>query len=256
MKHKVLHCSKGNWVEREEEIIEEAPLLVLLNGQRYRTLFRTPEEDEALLLGMCLTEGLIRERGDVLSIKVEGAVADVRIKGHYREGDQGDLRWALDEIKKGSLLPHKPEGKRVGIDQLQECVRLMEASQGLRRRTEASHAAMLFSYALEPISIGEDVGRHNAFDKAIGKALMDGRLKEVFIATLSSRISFEMARKAAMVGVNILVGASKATSTAVLLGEELNMTVITVMKTGNVIVYSARQRLLSAPVARGFEEKI
>mgnify|MGYP000052905066 CR=1 FL=1 len=252
MKCKVLYCSKVSWVQREEEVIEEAPLFVLLNGRRYCTLFRTPGEDEALLMGMCFTEGLIRERGEVLSIKVREDVAEVWTKGQYRGGEERrDLAQVLDEIKRRSFTPHKPEGERIGIDRIRECTRVMESSQRLRRRTEASHAVMLFSYALEPISMAEDVGRHNAFDKAIGRALMDGRLEDVFIATLSSRISFEMARKAAMVGVKILVGASKATSMAVVLGEELNMTVITVMKTGDVIVYSDPERLLSDPTRCG-----
>ena len=87
--------------------------------------------------------------------------------------------------------------------------------------------------------MAEDVGRHNAFDKAIGKALMEGRLDDAFIATLSSRISFEMAKKAAMIGVKILVGTSRATSMAVLLGEELKMTVVSVTKTGDVILYTS-----------------
>ncbi|RLB00203.1 MAG: hypothetical protein DRG55_06785, partial [Deltaproteobacteria bacterium] len=102
-------------MQREEEIIEEAPLLVLLNGRRYCTLFRTPGEDEALLTGMCFTEGLIRERGEVLSIKVREDVAEVWTKGQYRGGEERrDLAQVLDEIRRRSLAPHKPEGERIG----------------------------------------------------------------------------------------------------------------------------------------------
>lgn len=240
MKRKVFYSSKGLWEEREEEMLEEVPLSVYINGFKLSTLFRTPGEDEALLMGLCFTEGIIREKEEIASMRIGENVAEVRIKGRYKgRSEPKGIEETLRELKRKATVFLKPEGERVRVDQLLECTRVMESSQRLRKRTEASHAAMLFSYKLEPISMAEDVGRHNAFDKAIGKALMEGRLDEVFIATLSSRISFEMAKKAAMIGAKILVGTSRATSMAVLLGEELKMTVVSVTKTGDVILYTS-----------------
>jgi len=240
VKRKVFYSSKGLWEEREEEMLEEVPLSVYVNGFKLSTLFRTPGEDEALLMGLCFTEGIIREKEEIASMRIGEDVAEVRIKGRYKgRSEPKGIEETLRELKRKATVPLKPEGERVRVDQLLECTRVMESSQRLRKRTGASHAAMLFSYKLEPISMAEDVGRHNAFDKAIGKALMEGRLDEAFIATLSSRISFEMAKKAAMIGVKILVGTSRATSMAVFLGEELKMTVVSVTKTGDVILYTS-----------------
>ncbi|RLA80582.1 MAG: formate dehydrogenase accessory sulfurtransferase FdhD [Deltaproteobacteria bacterium] len=241
MKLKVLHCSKEGRVEREEEIIEEVPLLVSLNGRRYCTLFRTPGEDEALLVGMCFTEGLIRERDEILSIDLRENLADVKVAARQeKEGE--DTEDIIEAIAKRAAALPKPEGK-VGVGQLVECIKVMESSQEFRRRTEASHGAMIFSLDLEPISAAEDVGRHNAFDKAIGKALLRGRLRDAFIAALSSRISFEMAKKAAMAGIRVIVGISKPTSMAILLGERAGMTITSLAGGKEILVYSGRERI-------------
>lgn len=242
MKRRVLHYLNG-MRRREEEVIEEVPLVVYVNGRRYGTIFRTPGEEEALLVGMCFTEGLIRERRDVLSVDVREDIARVEIAGEYRGREERDLQEILREIGMNSLLPHKPEGKEIVVGQLLKCLREMESIQGLREKTEAAHAVMLFSYDLEPISASEDVGRHNAFDKAIGKAMLHDKLEDAFVATLSSRISFEMAKKAAMAGIRIVVGVSRPTSLAILLGDQLRMTIVSLAKEGGVTVYSAQERI-------------
>ncbi len=167
----------------------------------------------------------------------------MEIRGEYRENDQKDLHGILEEIKKRTIAPYKPEGRKVEVDQILKCTRIMESAQKLRERTRASHAAMLFSYDLEPITISEDVGRHNALDKVIGSALIGGKLKDAFVATLSSRISFEMARKAAVAGIRVLVGVSRPTSMAILLGDQLNITIVSLIRNGDLIVYSARERI-------------
>jgi len=243
MRHRVLESSEGLWRQEEEEILEEVPFLVYINGRKLTSLFRTPGEDEALLIGLCFTEGIVREREDILSMRISEDMAEVRIKGEYKGGEEPrGVKEIVKEIKARSLL-FKPEGRPIEVEEVLGCVRRMESAQRLREATGTSHAAMLFSYALEPISMGEDVGRHNAFDKAIGKALMEGRVKEVFLATLSSRISFEMAKKAAMIGAKILVGTSKATSMAVLLGEELKMSILSVKEAKEVMIYSSPKRI-------------
>ena len=83
---------------------------------------------------------------------------------------------------------------------------------------------MLLDSNLKMLSFAEDVGRHNALDKAIGKLFMDGSLYKAKICVLSSRISYELVQKAVRAGLPIMLSASRPTALAVNLGKRLNLT--------------------------------
>ena len=83
---------------------------------------------------------------------------------------------------------------------------------------------MIFDDQLEVISFAEDVGRHNALDKAIGKAFMNGKLADAGILVLSSRISYELVQKAARAHLPMMISKSRPTALAVEMGKALNMT--------------------------------
>lgn len=242
MKHKVWYYLENLWKEKEEEIIEERPLSVYINKDIHRLLLRTPGEDEALLIGICFTEGLIKKKEDILSLKVYKDRAEIEIAAKYKDTDiPKDPDKILNKIIKTSVYADKD--RKIKIKQILNCVSILESRQVLREKTKASHGVMLFSYTLEPLSISEDVGRHNAFDKAIGKALIYDRLNDAFIAILSSRISFEMAKKAAMAGIKVLVGISRPTSMAIILGEKLGMSIVSLARDGDIMVYSGKERI-------------
>jgi FdhD protein len=93
--------------------------------------------------------------------------------------------------------------------------RAMLGRQELFRKTGASHAAALFDEAGELLTLAEDVGRHNAFDKAIGQLWLDGRLRQAYAVALSGRASMEMVRKATRANLALMVGVSAPTAQAV-----------------------------------------
>ena len=236
MKCRVCYLN-NNVKEIDEEIIEESPFLLRIN-QSERVLLRTPtslEDDKALAVGICFTEGLIRKIDDIHCIHVEKDKARLRI--NENKDIDNDI---FNKTIKLALI--KDKDRSIGLDELLRCMDIMESNQFLRKKTRASHAAMLFSYDLTPMYVAEDVGRHNAFDKVIGMALLNNRLEDIYLATLSSRISFEMAKKGAIAGIKVLMGISRPTSMAILLAKRIGMTIVTLTKEG-IIVFSNEKRI-------------
>ena len=233
MKWKVYHLAKDQLSVKEEELVEEAPLYLKINGSLQKELLRTPtslQEDKALIVGFCFTEGIIENKGDIVFLHVSYGNAEIETK----KGGK---------MKKTADLTFHNKDKRVSAKDLLTCMNIMESRQQLRLRTKASHAAMLFSYDLTSMYMSEDVGRHNALDKVIGKALIDDNLQSIFMATLSSRISFEMAKKAAKAGIKVLMGISRPTSMAVLLANKIGMSIVTLGKNGELLIFSAKERI-------------
>jgi len=241
MKQKIYCLKEGSQEELEEEIVEEAPLFLTINNRIKRILLRTPGEDKPLLTGMSLTDGLIRRKEEIISIHTAGNIAEMEIKLIQGLPEPEEIDDIFNGVIKSALRRDKDRKIRVG--ELLKLMNMMESRQELRERTKASHAAMLFSYKLEPICISEDVGRHNALDKVIGKALLEERIGDVFMATLSSRISFEMAKKAVIAGIKVLMGISRPTSMAILLGEKAGMSIVTLARDGGIMVFSKKERI-------------
>ena len=112
-------------------------------------------------------------------------------------------------------------------------------------RTGGLHATGLFNAAGELLIAREDVGRHNAMDKVIGRALLDGRVPLVdSVLCVSGRLAFELVQKAAVAGAPIIVGVGAPTSLAISLAAERGMTLAGFARNGRVNVYTGAERVV------------
>jgi FdhD protein len=132
---------------------------------------------------------------------------------------------------------------RIGLNNSLRLIKQLPRIQELHKKTYGSHAVMLVNARFDILSIAEDVGRHNAFDKAIGKLLMSGKLTDAKIGVLSSRISFEMIQKAARAHIPILLSASRPTALAVHMGKRLNMTLACTARESELIIFCGEGRI-------------
>jgi len=223
------------------EFLEEEPFLIRVNDTPYLVVMRTPGEEVYQAAGFCLGEGIVDSPDDLENIGYDelqdANVVDVWLKPE-RLAKVRDLLERKRYVSQTScgicgkeLIEHLHQnlttaehGCEIGIERVFACLEKLDQNQEYYETTRCSHAALLFDDRAELMCVSEDVGRHNALDKAIGKTLMNGRLAEASIVVLSSRNSYELIQKAARARLEIMISKSRPTALAVALGKSLNMT--------------------------------
>jgi len=260
-KHVALH-KEDMYSPYKLELIGEEPLLIRIEDKPYSVVMRTPGEEVPHVAGFCLGEGLVDEFEDfstigycdqmdpnVVTVKLQPArkkkVATLlKRQGFISQTSCGICGKEMIKDICQALTPLTDETK-INIDKVIACVDQLVHYQDFYKRTGGSHAAMLFDSQLDVLSIAEDVGRHNALDKAIGKIFLSRQLAKARLAVLSSRISYELIQKAARAHLPILVSISRPTALAVELGQGLNMTLACMGKEpGSSLVFCGEERLI------------
>jgi len=258
-KHVVLR-EEDTFQTYEQELIGEEPLLLFIEGRPYSVVMRTPGEEIPHAAGFCLGEGLVDDFEDFSTIgycdQMDPNVVTVKLQPARRKKVATLLkrRGFISQTSCGicgkemikdicqALTPITDE-TRFNINLAIACVDQLIYNQDFYKRTGGSHAAMLLDSKLDVLSVAEDVGRHNALDKAIGKIFLSGQLTNARLAVLSSRISYELVQKAARSHLPILVSMSRPTALAVELGQSLNMTLACMGKESGLLVFCGEERL-------------
>ena len=233
----------------EDEVAVEEPLEIRVDGAPIAVTMRTPGEDEELALGFLHGEGLIdgpREAGppaDLAGNVVEVSGPLLRApssRSFYATSSCGVCgKGALEEV--AVHAPRVADGPRIPRALLAALPDRLR--QPTFARTGGLHATGLFSAAGELLIVREDVGRHNAMDKVIGRALLDGTDLAGHVLCVSGRLSFELVQKAAVAGAPVLVGVGAPSSLAVSLADDRNMTLAGFARGGRVNVYTGAQRV-------------
>jgi len=258
------------WTEKEavselKDLIQEEPLSIRIEGKPYSVVMRTPGDEIPHAAGFCLGEGIIDTPDDIAAIGFcdgsDSNVVTVTLKESRREKVSGilDRRGYISQTSCGlcgkeivdelyqTIRPLTDE-TRIDIRKGLDCLRKLSMQQPLRERTRAAHAASVYSSDFRLLSTAEDVGRHNALDKVIGKLLLDKKLGESALLILSSRISYELVQKAARARIPVLMAMSRPTSLAVALASELNMTLACHAKEEGLYIFCGRERFVEREV--------
>src|SRR3954451_9423260 len=243
-------------VERDgtsDLVAVEEPLEIRVDGRPLAVTMRTPGHDEELALGFLHGEGLIdgpRAAGlaeDLAANVVEVAGPldrDPAERSFYTTSSCGVCgKGALQEVAvHAPPLPDGPHVQRTLLAKLPD-----RLSQPAFERSGGLHATGLFADDGELILTREDVGRHNAMDKVIGRALLDGLLPlHGRMLCVSGRLSFELVQKASVAGAPILVGVGAPSSLAVELAADRGLTLCGFARGGSVNVYSRPDRALDS----------
>jgi FdhD protein len=233
-----------------DRVAIEEPLEIRVNGEPIAVTMRTPGADEELALGFLHGEGLIdgpREVGPPAdlaanAIEVAGPLARRPDSRRFFTTSSCGVcgKGALEEVAVGApRLGDGPIVDRALLAALPD-----RLAQPAFERSGGLHATGLFDAAGEPLHVHEDVGRHNAMDKVIGRALLEDRLPlSGSILCVSGRLAFELVQKAAMAGCPILVGVGAPTSLAIELARDRRMTLAGFARDGRVNVYAGAERL-------------
>jgi FdhD protein len=246
----------GERTRQEDELAVEEPLEIRVDGKALAVTMRTPGEDDELAVGFLAGEGLIAGPADVESVGPTDDLAantvDVRTRAGLRRDPSDERRFYLTSscgvCGKGALEFVRVElearngdrSRPVPADLVEGAPSRSRAEQDVFERTGGLHATALYDVASgEQLVVREDVGRHNAMDKAIGAQLLAGRfpLPDV-VACLSGRASFELVQKAALAGLAGIVAVGAPSSLAVELARERGMLLCGFAKGSSYNVYS------------------
>lgn len=264
---RIVRAGPESCTVRNDRVAVEAPLEYMIHHPAlgaepvsFGTTMRTPGEDEQLALGLLYGEGIVRSPSDVEAVESSTRrpnVVNVRMHSHVpmaealatRRFSAGSscgvcgttgLDAAIARAAATRIAPTGPMEPSV----LLRLPERMRAAQSKFGDTGGIHAAASFDFAGSLLSVAEDVGRHNAFDKLVGENLMLGRLPLTErVILLSGRASFELVQKALRAGVSVLAAIGAPSSLAVNLAVASGLTLVGFLRDQHFNIYSHPQRL-------------
>jgi FdhD protein len=250
----------GDSGSARDQVAVEAPIEVRLNGAPFSVIMRTPGDDRDLALGFLFGENLIERRDDVARVDVDEAsdivnVVFVRAKGDAVAAALAERRQVTMNSSCGMCGRRNLESLAVDVarpaidwtispDAVQQLPERLRDAQSVFARTGGLHAAALFDIDGRLEASAEDVGRHNAVDKLIGRVLDEGRLPlSQSLLFVSGRSSFEIVQKAWRAGIGLLAAVSAPSSLAVDLARKANITLLGFVRDGRFNIYTHPQRV-------------
>ena len=239
----------GDWRDDRDQVAAEEPLQLSLDGKPLSIVMRTPGNDLELALGLLWAERVIRSLDDITRVRISAEAEEneprVSVAGDLVESNQVDiyLRSSGGRRPERSFLATSACGvcgatmlPRLS-DRLREQQRIFESTGGL-------HAAGLFDIAGELELLREDIGRHNAVDKIVGRALLDCRLPLArSVLAVSGRAGYEVVQKAVAAGIPILAAVGAPSSLAVATAERFGMTLVGFLRDDRFNVYTSPERI-------------
>ena len=244
----------------EDDLVIEEPLEIRVRGRAVSVTMRTPGHDDELAVGFLLSEGIVRSPGDVLRVEPcgrneHGNLVNVqlapevqvdfdRLTRHVFASSSCGLCGAatIESIRK--VFPPIDSACSVSTATLFGLPTAMRAAQSAFDRTGAVHAAAVFDPDGQLVVLREDVGRHNAVDKVLGRMLLDGRVPlRRSVLLVSGRSSFEIVQKAQSAGVPIVASVSGPSGLAVELAETGGQTLIGFLRDRRMNIYAGAQRV-------------
>jgi FdhD protein len=253
-------------IAREEHLATEEPLEIRVGDRRIAVTMRTPGADFELAVGWLHAEGVVAGRDDVRAVRYcTDAALDPDERFNVVTVDLADPlaaaplaarsfvvssacgvcgRDTLDDLHARGYSP-APPGPVLQAATLAGLPQRLRDRQSVFERTGGLHAAGLFDLASgQELAVREDVGRHNAVDKVVGWALMQGLLPLSGAAlVVSGRTSYELCQKAVAAGVPALVSVSAPSSLAVGLASSFGLTLAGFARDGRITVYAGHERL-------------
>jgi FdhD protein len=274
----------GPTSRREDQLAAEEPLEIRVGGRPYAVTMRTPGHDVELAAGFLVSEGVVA-RGDQVGAAryCAGATAtspagtpentynvlDVSLAPGTPPPDPSRERSLLttsacglcgassiDAVRTRSAYDVRGDPLAVQAELLATFPDRLRSAQAVFEKTGGLHAAGLFDGTSgELLVVREDVGRHNAVDKVVGWAALDGRLPlRGTVLMVSGRASFELTQKAAMAGIPLLAAVSAPSSLAAELADDVGLTLVGFLRGPSMVVYAGAQRVADG-VEHGVEHE-
>jgi FdhD protein len=241
-----------------DDLTVEEPLEIRIGNKTLATTMRTPGHDDELAVGFLVSEAIVRDRSVIAKISPDG---DNRVVVRLARGVKLKLNSAqrfgtissscglcgktsIHEIRQ-NFPAIESANARIEIETLLSLPQKLRKAQSDFARTGGIHAAGIFDLNGELKIIREDIGRHNAVDKVIGRAFLDKLLPlNRHVLVVSGRASFEIVQKALAAGIPIVAAVSAPSTLAVDFARESNQTLIGFLRPPSFNIYSHIERVI------------
>ena len=246
--------SNGNQSKVSDGIVVEAALQININSVSYTVVMRTPGNDFELIRGLLFAEDIykgkenldfeiIEEKPNGFSIININITKDKLGKGYLNKRTLLSVsscgicgKQELQDIElKGNALKKE---QLFSAQLIEEMSLKMSSLQDVFKHTGGSHAAAIFDKEYQLLSIKEDIGRHNAVDKAVGELTNENNLKQAYCMLVSGRVSYEIVSKAFIAKIGIIVAVSACSSLAIDYAKEFGICLIGFSRTNKMTIYA------------------
>ena len=253
----------GSFEYHRDDLTVEEPLEIRIASKTVATTMRTPGHDEELAAGFLLSEGIVethdkidkfsrpaaaRNRENILAVKFAGGVK-VKLSSTKRFGTISSSCGICGKESIAAIRQDFPpivsaKDVQIDIEALLSLPTLLRKLQGEFARTGGIHAAGIFDLGGKLKVLREDIGRHNAVDKVIGRAFLDQQLPlDRHVLLVSGRASFEIMQKALSAGIPIVASVSAPSTLAMEFARESNQTLIGFLRPPSFNIYSHIERV-------------
>jgi len=249
-----LHINHTKPKKIKDDLVVEAALQININNEPYTVVMRTPGDDFDLVRGLLYAEDIYKNKSNLeLKLLEQHDIAFCIINASIPKNKLGkgylNKRTLLSVSSCGICGKQKLEDisfsgealqdtNRFDISQVEKMFKEMLAQQKTFDLSGGSHAAAIFDKSHNLLSLKEDIGRHNAVDKAVGQLLINNNLKQAAVVLVSGRVSFEIVSKAFIAHIPIVVAVSSCSSLAVDFAKELGICLIGFSRGNKSTIYA------------------
>jgi len=247
----------NEWIKEATGVAIEAPLTIDIEGVDSYTILCSPDDRRAMAVGFMFSEGIIQGIGDIafLADCIDSPdMMRVRLSNPPQRNADAPGRNLLivsscgmcgstDMQERIANLPRVGNILRINTEIMNRAMALLNDKQDVFKKTRGTHAILIFDGNGCAVSFAEDIGRHNALDKAIGKILLAGKTVEGCGAVLSGRVSFEMVSKSSQAGIEIILAVSAPTSLAIDAASLCGITLCAFVRDGGATIFTHPERI-------------
>lgn len=246
----VILIDNDRFLQDTVSICIEEQIRISINDQHIATMVATPDELTEFAVGFVVDEGILRGFHEIQSVRVDGTSVnlqtvpgvligkpDIEVRS---SGGLGNVK--LDNSESPPLL----DCSVFTIDSIFLAVDLLHDLSSTWKKTGGTHSAIILSGDNELVAYAEDMGRHTAIDKVIGKALMKGVSLSSCCLTCTGRLPAGMIQKAYRVGIPLIISNNAPFSSGIDLANQLNLTVVGFVRKPRATIYSGTHRIQGA----------
>jgi FdhD protein len=249
-----INLRKGSVEKMKDEVVVESTIELHINDEHYAAFLFSPSDVKELVVGHLLSEGIIESLSEIKSLNVSKRRADVLLSKETGFGPSMAPKLIRTECGSGAgsipprlwmkiKRPRDTVSGRFSPQTVIEAVGTLNSSAEVFRRTGGTHASALFDESGKALAFSEDIGRHNAIDKVIGKAALKGvDFKRTLLAS-TGRLTSEMVTKAAQLSIPLIVSISAPTDKGIKTAEMTGLTLIGFARGKRFNIYSHPERV-------------